>query len=269
MLQFLRSRIVLSLCLAGCVFTTAGAGFTASITDAAEPGDVIRGETFAAAYYLGADGLRYVFPNEATYFTWYDSFREVVWISDFELGKIQIGGNVTYKPGVHMVKINTDPKVYVVSEGGMLHWIETEHLAESIYGQNWSTAVRDIPDAFFANYNVGAPFNGIGAYDRDAVLRDTVDINDDKNLVTATVIHITSSGYTPIDAYVATGQSVRFVNEDTVQHTVTADNLLWGSGTLAPGAEFVHTFEVEGTYPFFDSYNSRHTGAIYVSENFN
>ena len=34
-----------------------------------DAGDLIRGETFTAVYYLGADGLRYVFPNDKTYFT--------------------------------------------------------------------------------------------------------------------------------------------------------------------------------------------------------
>src|SRR3990167_5556422 len=83
-----------------------------------QAGDLIRGESYSAVYYYGQDGFRYVFPNDKTYFTWYENFDDVKWISDSDLSDIQIGGNVTYKPGVKMIKINSDPKVYVVGSGG-------------------------------------------------------------------------------------------------------------------------------------------------------
>ncbi|MBI1908395.1 cupredoxin domain-containing protein [Candidatus Uhrbacteria bacterium] len=244
-----------------------GAGFTPAVTTAADPGDLIRGQSYSSVYYLGADGLRYVFPNEKTFFTWYDDFSDVVWISDEELGAIQIGGNVTYKPGVKLVKINTDPKTYAITEGGLLHWVETEELAAALYGDDWPSDVDDIPDAFFTNYHIGPSIRSIGDFIPEEAIAGTTDINDDKDLVSPAVITITGQGYSPIDVTITVGQSVRFVNGDTVQHTVTADDLLWGSGTLAPGAEFVHTFSSEGTFPFFDSYNSRHTGAVYVTAN--
>lgn len=265
MLQRLFARIVSVLFVAQSVFMFAGAGFTPAVTTAAEPGDLIRGQGYSSVYYLGADGLRYVFPNEKTFFTWYSDFSNVHWITDEELGLIQIGGNVTYKPGVQLVKINTDPKTYAVSEGGVLRWVETEQLAIALYGDNWANTVHDLPDAFFSNYRLGASIYLLNDYNVQNTLNAVGDINDDKDLVTPAVITISGVGYTPIDVTIEAGQSVRFVNNDSVQHTVTADNLLWGSGTLAPGAEFVHTFSSEGTYPFFDSYNARHTGAVYVT----
>ncbi len=242
-----------------------GAGFISSTTSTANPGDLIRGQAFPAVYYLGADGLRYVFPNDKTYFTWYSDFHSVKWITDVDLGKIQIGGNVTYKPGVKMAKINTDPKTYAVTEGGVLRWIESEDIAADLYGGDWNTKIDDIPDAYFANYVVGQPIDVISDYVLNDVLSNTTDIGDDKNIVVPDVISITGTTYSPIDVTISAGQSVRFVNDDTVQHTVTADDLSWGSGTLAAGAEFVHTFTTEGTYTFFDSYNSRLTGAVYVT----
>lgn len=228
-------------------------------------GDLIRATSYSSVYYLGNDGLRYVFPNEKTYFTWYDDFSHVRWISDADLEDIQIGGNVTYKPGERLVKINTDPKVYAVAEGGTLRWVETETVALALYGDDWTSLVHDIPDAFFGNYRVGASIPSADDFDVIAARTDVASINDDKNLTTSLIIYITGQGYTPYEYTLDTGQSVRFINNDSVQHTVTADTLLWGSGTLAPGGEFVHTFTNEGTYTFFDSYNSRHTGAIYVT----
>lgn len=228
-------------------------------------GDVLQGERFSTLYFYAADGMRYVFPNEKTYFTWYDDFSDVKHITDEDLARIQIGGNVTYKPGVQMIKIDTDPKTYAVDEHGTLRWIETEQVATILYGADWATHIDDLPDAFFANYILGVPIDHPDDFIVKNVLSSTTDINDDKGIEVPETITITTDGYTPIDVTIEAGRSVRFINDDTRQHTVTAENLLWGSGTIAPGGEFVHTFESAGTYPFFDSYNSRNSGAVYVT----
>src|SRR3989339_590980 len=99
------------------------ASFAATVPRAqVQSGDLVRGNTFSAVYYVGKDGFRYVFPNDKTFFTWYADFDDVKWISDADLGTLQIGGNVTYKPGARMIKINSDPKVYAVDTGGTLRW---------------------------------------------------------------------------------------------------------------------------------------------------
>ena len=79
------------------------------------PGSLIKRPNHSAVYYFGADGKRYVFPNERTYKTWYADFNSVVTITADELADIVIGGNVTYRPGAKMIKIDTDPKVYAIS----------------------------------------------------------------------------------------------------------------------------------------------------------
>ncbi|KKW30686.1 MAG: hypothetical protein UY72_C0005G0002 [Candidatus Uhrbacteria bacterium GW2011_GWD2_52_7] len=125
--------------LLGAVTIVAAAWFNrANAATSVSSGDVIRGESFSAVYYMGADGFRYVFPNDKTYFTWYEDFDDVVWITDAQLADIQIGGNVTYKPGVKMIKINTDPRVYVVTKGGVLHHVDDEATATSMYGSSWN-----------------------------------------------------------------------------------------------------------------------------------
>lgn len=241
-----------------------GAGFVASVSATASVGDIIKGETFSTLYYYAADGMRYVFPNEKTYFTWYSDFTQITPLTDEELGDIQIGGNVTYKPGVRLLKIDTDPKTYAVEQGGLLRWVESEPIAAAIYGGDWTEKIDDLPDALFANYAVGPSVQHPDEY----ILRDVLDavttIDDEKGIVVPPVITLTGQGYSPISVTIAPGTSVRFVNNDTYHHTITAEDLTWGSGTLAAGAEFVHTFESAGTYPFFDSYNSRNSGAVFV-----
>lgn len=223
-------------------------------------GDLIRGTSFSAVYYMGADGFRYVFPNDKTYFTWYSNFDSVKMLTDADLSKIQMGGNVTYKPGVKMIKINTDPKVYTVWENGNLYWVESEASASSLFGSDWNKMIDDIPDGFFSNYTL------TGAKADASMTQDwsTWTISNDKGLTAPEEIEITSNGYSPIDITISVGETVRFTNADTEKHTATADDLVWGTGTMSAGGTFVHRFDEAGTYTFFDSYDSGNTGAIYV-----
>jgi len=124
---------------------------------AAQAGDLIKMDGLSSVYYLGEDGKRYVFPNPATYFSWYQDFSGVVTVSATELQSYPLGSNVTMRPGTKLVKITTDPKVYAVGPGGMLHWIQSEADAIALYGADWASMVVDVPDAFFMSYTIGDP----------------------------------------------------------------------------------------------------------------
>lgn len=250
-----------------------GGYFTASIPAAnaltslenVQAGDLVKGATNPAVYYMGADGFRYVFPNSATYFTWYSDFSTVKTIADTDLPKIQIGGNVTYKPGVRMIKIQSDPKTYAVEEGGVLRHVATEAAAVALYGSSWNQQIDDVSDGFFGNYTItDNPINDSSDYNTSDVLAGTTDINDDKDLMAPADISITDSAYMPIDATIEPGQGVRFTNNGSVNHNATSDNLTWGTGTLRPGQSKIVRFEEAGVYTFFDGLNSSSTGAIYV-----
>ncbi len=136
---------------------TAGTLALPSVASAATlmNGDLIKASG-PAVYYYAADGRRYVFPNETTYFSWYYDFSSVKTITDEELAAITIGGNVTIRPGTKLVKITTDPKTYAVTQGGVLHWVESEAVATSLYGAGWAQRIVDVPDGFFVNYSVGS-----------------------------------------------------------------------------------------------------------------
>ena len=123
---------------------------------ACESGSLVKLSGAEAVYYCGADGKRYVFPNEKIYFTWYDDFSGVTEISADNMAGLPLGGNVTYRPGVKMIKIQTDPKVYAVAKGGVLRWIRSPDTAAKLYGADWKKSVDDLPDSFFFDYRVGA-----------------------------------------------------------------------------------------------------------------
>ena len=118
-----------------------------------------------AVYYYGADGKRHAFANSAVFFTWYGDFNSVMTVDLTILSSIPLGKNVTYRPGVRMLKFTTDPRVYAVSKGGLLRWIANEEVATSLYGAAWNTKIDDLSDTLYGNYQFGAAITSTGGYD--------------------------------------------------------------------------------------------------------
>lgn len=125
-----------------------------NVNAAAPAGSLIKMNGLSSIYYLGADGKRYVFPNESTFFSWYGDFSMVVTVPQSELESYPLGANVTVRPGTKLVKITTDPKVYAVEPNGTLLWIPSETVAMTLFGSNWAKRVIDVSDAFFTNYRI-------------------------------------------------------------------------------------------------------------------
>src|SRR5688572_6989535 len=165
------------LLLAACLLV-----FAPKLASAASAGDLVKTAASPAVYYFGSDGKRYVFPNFATYASWYADFSSVTTVAPDELAAMPIGGNVTYRPGTRMVKIQTDPKVYAVSRGGVLRHVGSEAVAVCLYGGNWNVQIDDVPDAFFADYETGAPISDCASYDVGAERLAAPTIGVDKGL---------------------------------------------------------------------------------------
>ena len=243
---------------------TASLAQTTTAISSLQAGDLIRGQNFSAVYYYGADGFRYVFPNDKTYFTWYSNFDSVKWLTDADLGKIQIGGNVTYKPGVKMIKINSDPKTYAIGEGGALRWVSTESAAIALYGSDWNKKIDDVPDAFFSNYSRGEDIEVASDFNPANETASATTINHDKELQYAALILIQNNAYSFPTLTIKTGRAIRFENKDATKHTATADDLSWGTGTLNQGDTFSRYFNTPGTYTYFCSYHTNEQGTIVV-----
>lgn len=142
-------------------------------------GQIVKMEGLDTLYYVASDGKRYVFPNFKTYQTWFTDFSDVVTLTAEEIMALPLGGNVRYRPGVVLIKITTDPKVYAVTQNGRLRWVKTEQLARKLYGENWNLLVDDVPDSFFTNYTVAEDINEESDYDADeeTAATETVDGN--------------------------------------------------------------------------------------------
>lgn len=126
------------------------------VTPPCVSGSLMKLATSTTVNYCGADGKRYIFPNEKTYFTWYPNFSGIITVTEAQMGSIPIGGNVTYRPGTKLLKVTTDPKIYAVEKNGLLRYLSTAEIATLLYGKNWLSLVEDLPDAFFVNYRRGA-----------------------------------------------------------------------------------------------------------------
>ena len=231
------------------------------------PGTLIKGTSYSAVYYFAEDGKRYVFPNEKTYFTWYENFDNIVIVSDRTLGTIPIGGNVTYRPGKKMVKITTDPRVYVVDVGGILRHVGSEELAQTFYNINWNQQIDDIPDAFFINYKIGTPVETATQYKPADVLNSTKTISENKGFdgsMAAVSIGDPTAGMVPSSMTIKKGTTVTWTNQDNKPHSVIGSG--FQSGTLEYKDTYQRTFNTVGSFEYHDEFNESMIGTINVEE---
>lgn len=159
-----------------CTFTL-GIGVADASND--YRGKVVKMNGLSTLYYVASDGKRYVFPNEKTYSSWFINYDEVTTIPKSELTSMTLGGNVRYRPGALLVKITTDPRVYVVSKGGILRWLKTESVAKSLYGDHWNKLIDDIPDSFFTNYQIGDDIGSVSDFDPEDEVDEIDNIDKD------------------------------------------------------------------------------------------
>lgn len=158
---------LITLCALVALFATPLAPLHAATVfthlSALSAGTLIKGSGSAVYYYTKA-GTRLSFPNEKTYFTWYTDFSNVATITDAELAEIKLAGNVTYRPGSRMIKVQSDPRTYVVDDGGTLRWVQTEQIATSLYGSDWAKKIDDLSDAFFGDYQTGVSVSSASGF---------------------------------------------------------------------------------------------------------
>lgn len=169
-------KLIFAFLALSLVFVVVGTADISAKT-ALSAGTLIKGTNNPTVYYYAEDNKRYVFPNSHTFYSWFDDFSNVVEINDNELPLYPLGGNVRYKPGALLVKIQTNPKVYAVGNNGLLRWIKTEALAKALYGENWSLLVDDVPDSFFVNYDVGDPVENESEYEPEGEEEETDSIS--------------------------------------------------------------------------------------------
>lgn len=188
--------------------------------DASASGTVVKAPSSDSVYYVSA-GKRWVFPNAATYLSWYQDWSGVTAVTSADLASMPIAGNVTYRPGAKLVKVQTDPKTYAVDRGGVLRWVTSESVAKELYGDDWGRQVDDIPDIFFTNYTVGEPISARTDFNLSVIMSGTFDIGEDKGHAAASATVV-----------VPVSGSVSILASDTSAHTDAASQQIrldWSS----------------------------------------
>lgn len=143
------TRLYTILLVVGCFFIPAAASAATGLVKTADN---------SAVYYVDEDNVRHAFPNLVTYQSWYGGdFSTITTITPEELASMRLGQNIVTRPGKFLLKVPSSPEVYAVEPGGVLRHVMTAEVAKGIFGSNWESKLRDLPEVFFTNYTVGEP----------------------------------------------------------------------------------------------------------------
>src|SRR5271157_4957535 len=78
----------------------------------------------------------------------------------------------------------------------------------------------------------------------------------------AKTVEIVDFSFQPGTVTVPVGTTVNWVNHGSVEHTVTSSDGTFGSGNIASGSEFKHTFSMPGTYSYHCSIHPSMIGEV-------
>jgi plastocyanin len=78
------------------------------------------------------------------------------------------------------------------------------------------------------------------------------------------VVAIKPDGFSPVTRTIQTGDSIRWRNDDTVNHQVVADNGHFASPVLRPRDTYTRTFTTSGTFRYRDALEPAERGTIVV-----
>jgi plastocyanin len=82
----------------------------------------------------------------------------------------------------------------------------------------------------------------------------------------AVAVSIANFAFSPATITITVGTRVTWTNHQAgVEHTVTADDGSFDSGTLASGGSFSHVFSKAGTYPYHCAIHPFMTGKVIVT----
>jgi hypothetical protein len=141
--------------------------------------DFIRIESSPTVYLLLGDGTRRVVLDTNTFYTYENSFKGVRTISDSEMATYKLKGTVLPRANRVLVKIQSDPKVYWLSNSGTdpfvptLRAIPDEDTAIALFGADWDQYVIDIDVAMFSKFFVGTPVSNQDDLQTDFLIKRT------------------------------------------------------------------------------------------------
>lgn len=131
------------------------------------PGQYLRSYSFNTIYYIDENFIRHPFWDTKTFFTYANSWNEVIWVTDATLPTMTLGLPVLPKPGVVLTKIQSDSKVYAIDFGNVLRWVPNEATALTLYGAVWADYIIDLEPTIFVRFTIGDNMTMIEMVDRN------------------------------------------------------------------------------------------------------
>src|SRR3954470_8068185 len=83
-------------------------------------------------------------------------------------------------------------------------------------------------------------------------------------LAATKTIQIKAAGFSPTRIEIASNDSIKWINVDTVNHQVVSDNGLFASSILRPGQSYTRAFNQGGTFRFHDGLKPAERGRVVV-----
>ena len=83
-------------------------------------------------------------------------------------------------------------------------------------------------------------------------------------LAATKTVQIKAAGFGPTRVEIASGDSIRWINVDTVNHQVVSDNGLFASSILRPGQTYTRAFNQGGTFRYHDGLKPAERGTVVV-----
>ena len=106
---------------------------------------------------------------------------------------------------------------------------------------------------------IGAYFAIKSYYPKKATAPSTSEVTP-----SGTSVSISNFSFQPAELKVKAGQEITFTNNESVIHTITADDKSFDSGNVKRGGSFKHTFDKTGTFSYHCSLHSTMKGKIIV-----
>lgn len=141
--------------------------------------DFIRIASSPTVYLLLQNGTRRVVLDTNTFFTYASSFKNVRTISGAEMATYKLKGTILPHANRVLVKIQSDPKVYWLSNSGTdpfvptLRAIPDEETAIHLFGANWDQYVIDVDVSMFGKFFLGDPVSGADSLQVDSLIKRT------------------------------------------------------------------------------------------------
>jgi len=79
-------------------------------------------------------------------------------------------------------------------------------------------------------------------------------------------VKIASFAFDPSSVTVKQGATVKWTNEDSASHTITADDGSWDSGSLGKGKSFSQVFTQAGTFTYHCTIHPTMKGTVVVTQ---